>query len=363
MEFVGYKEPQLLYRSEGDSARATRYTPMFQSALELQHQASLPVVAAASAPAPQPSSLGCAILPVSSPSIVSNELLALPPTPAHRQIPRSPPSSQPRQFHLIEGLLVPPLFSSPDDPVDYSLLTPTAVLVCRTSVVNSRSNEQVTYMRKKVAEYSGGLSHIELAFKLDTGDGRRPQYWSCSSRQDKVVEFLERDILGNAYNHTKGEWRCDELTLTETQRRRAWVYSQSQCGKPYNKWALYAFLPEVRAPWWLCGLTCFSPRCFFECCCSSVYDGSSLMCSQLVMDTLAFTFQGNDEVRYKLATRVPSHMVNPGSALQCVMEMGLMSQVVTSMVDSRDIQEALRKEFGTEVATYALPSLARPKKV
>lgn len=244
-----------------------------------------------------------------------------------------------RRYNLF-GFSIPSQIS--DQRVDYAPLIPVSVYVCRTTVVQSRRDPSVTEFRRRVARAAGGITHIELSFKFSKAETRLPTapVWSVSSTAGRTVQLIERDVSGDAYNPVKGEWSLTELSLTEVQRHRAWVFSQAQCGKPYNTWGVYAFA-ERYADW------VPSMRWFFQCFCPGVSDGSRYFCSQLILDTLAFVFY-DDPHRLEIIRRIPAHMATPGDAMAIIAELNIMSGIVSTPGDEDAMMDALERSIAAE---------------
>jgi hypothetical protein len=249
------------------------------------------------------------------------------------------------QYYDLYGYRLPSFIV---DGVEYATLVPQAVYIYSTSVIASRNDPNVSAFRRDIFEHAGGYTHIEFAFRFSAHDvrGPRDQILSCSSQVGKEVVFLDRDITNKAYNPVEGKWESAELQLTHTQRQLAWVYSQAQVGKPYNIWGVRAFASELRrTKTWLCWL-----RCMLTCCCASVYDNSSMFCSQLVVKTLEFMFY-NDPARLRAIQAKPAHLVTTGEALALINSLNIVSSVVDTPIDAAELLQAFdRREEEKDAA-------------
>ena len=245
------------------------------------------------------------------------------------------------------GYSIPSQISN--ERVDYAPLIPVSVYICRTTVVQSRRDPSVTEFRRRIAKAAGGITHIELSFKFSKAETRlaAAPIWSVSSASGQPVHLLERDISGegDAYNPVKGEWSLTELSLTEAQRHRAWVFSQAQCGKPYNTWGVYAFANKYAE--WMPNV-----RWFFQCFCPGVSDGTRYFCSQLLMDTLAFVFY-DDPQRLEIIHRMPAHMSTPGDVMAIITDLNILSGIVSTPGDEEAMMDALERSLLSEDKAYA----------
>lgn len=249
------------------------------------------------------------------------------------------------QYYDLYGYRLPSFIV---DGIEYATLVPQAVYIYSTSVIASRNDPNVSAFRRDIFEHAGGYTHIEFAFRFSAHDvrGQRDQILSCSSQVGKEVVFLDRDITNKAYNPVEGKWESAELQLTHTQRQLAWVYSQAQVGKPYNIWGVRAFASELRrTKTYLCWL-----RCLLTCCCASVYDNSSMFCSQLVVKTLEFMFY-NDPARLRAIQAKPAHLITTGEALALINSLNIVSSIVDTPIDAAELLQAFdRREEEKDVA-------------
>ncbi len=210
-----------------------------------------------------------------------------------------------------------PDYDIPDETtgVNYRYLEPMSVYVAWTTVVESRKGCWVSWKRAQFAKYSGGLTHIELAFQFSLPNGQRPVL-SCSSAQGVPVTIWFKEIEQNAYDPVLGKWTWLELRMTSQERHDAWRYSRAQIQKPYNAWGLWSFVPYL--------------GCCVRSCVDSSWDGTSWLCSQLVTATLKYALREHPVIGPKLRALHPSEM-NPGSALDLIQQLNLGMEQVSTM--------------------------------
>ncbi len=256
------------------------------------------------------------------------EALAPPPSmsPAAYIAPFMPSSARPpdasREFQLRQ-IGAPDsddgdmdLFDQECPEINYRFLVPTRVFLVWTTIRHSRQGCWRSTFRRLVSHFSGGLSHIELAFEFHNG-----KVVSVSSYTGECVQAFFKNLTNGAYNQVDGEWRYKELAFDETQRHRAWQFSRRQLERPYNTAGLWAF---VSCREYFCNCALCSLRPFLTCCFASSYDGSAWMCSQLIVATLQYAFQHHPTIAAQLAP-LRAHELNPMDTKLLIERLGLLA--------------------------------------
>ena len=200
-------------------------------------------------------------------------------------LPSSPPEQSYFAHHVSVGGSYGPL--SPDKPdffdpdnarINYSYMVPTKVYVLWTTQQESRQGCWRSAFRKMVAYFSGGVTHIELAFEFTNN-----KIIAVAAYQNQPVQLFIKTPERGAYDQVYGKWDFEQLALAEHERYLAWNFCLMQYGKPYNARGLYSFIPC------LC--------CIRWCCPCGISDGSSWFCSQLVVATIQYALQNNERLR------------------------------------------------------------------
>jgi len=191
--------------------------------------------------------------------------------------------------------------------INYAHLLPTKVYVLWTTAQESRQGWWRSMFRKVVAHYSGGVTHIELAFEF-----YNHKIIAVASYQNRNVEMFIKIPERGAYDQVYGKWDFEQLALNDAERFHAWRFCLSQYGKPYNARGLYSFLP-------CCGC------CIFCFCSAEIEDGSSWFCSQLVVAAVQYALQHNERLRTAVMM-ISAARCRPNDALNYFRQLGLIVQ-------------------------------------
>lgn len=226
-------------------------------------------------------------------------------------IPSSPPDGQHfDQYQSVDqtgdgGVLS---FPDPQNPqIDYAHLLPTHTYVFWTTQQESRMGCWRSMFRKIVAHYSGGVTHVELAFQFYNN-----KVIGVASYQDRTVELFIRSPEHGAYDPVYGKWTHVPLNLSEAERFHAWRFCLTQYGKPYNALGLRSFIPCI--------------GCCLFCCCyhPSAEDGSTWFCSQLVVAAIQYCLQHNARLR-QACLMVLASKCKPNDALEFINKLGIVA--------------------------------------